>query len=103
MENCKKNLAKCNSRIIYNKIKNNYTLDIPHSEFCEIRNNKSFNLYTDINAEVKNYKKFKEQLIAYLDNNPIIKYKSFKLKSIKLYYKCNCKFKITENSFKNIY
>jgi len=38
-----------------------------------------------------------------LDNNPIIKYKSFKLKSIKLYYKCNCKFKITENSFKNIY
>ena len=96
-------MAKCNSRIIYNKINNSFVLDKPHSEFCEIRNKESFNLQTDINAEVNNYKKFKDELIAYLDNNPIIKYKNFKLKSIKLYYKNNCQFKITKNTFKNIY
>ena len=54
-----KKLAKCISRIIYNKVNNTYTLNKPHSEFCEIRNNDSYHLYTNI-AEVKNYKNFKE-------------------------------------------
>ena len=87
-----KKLAKCNSRITYNKVNNTYTLDKPHSEFFEIRNNDLYHLYTDINTEIINYKKFKEEIIIYLDNNPVIKYKSFKIKAIKLYYKNNCNF-----------
>ena len=53
-----KKLAKCNSRITYNKVNNTYTLDKPHSEFFEIRNNDLYHLYTDINTEIINYKKF---------------------------------------------
>ena len=99
----KKKMPKCNARIYYNKAEKKYYLETEHSEYC---NNKVKEKYTndvDLNAAINNYKNFKEELIKFLNLNPIIKYTDFKEKATKLYYKNNCQFKILENTFKNIY
>ena len=52
---------------------------------------------------MKNYKHFRQNLLKYLESNPIIKYTEFKKKATSYYYKYDCNFKINTNTFKNIY
>lgn len=99
----KKKIAKCNARIYYNKSENKYYLETDHSDYCQMKSNKSYTNLADINSEINNYKNFKDELINYLNINPVIKYGDFKEKAINLYYKNNCNFKILDNTFKNLY
>ena len=43
---------------------------------------KKYENLADINAEINNYKSFKENLLEYLECNPIVKYSQFKKKLI---------------------
>ena len=80
-----------------------YYLETENSEYCNNKVNEKYTNDLDLNAAINNYKNFKDELIKFLNLNPIIKYTDFKEKATKLYYKNNCQFKILENTFKNIY
>ena len=51
-----------------------------------------FENYADITAEINNYS---QELLQFLNLNPIIKYSEFKKKDLKYYYKNKYNFKIT--------
>ena len=57
----------------------------------------------DINKEIDNYKKFREILIEYLNQNLLIKYTDFRILASGIYEKNNFKFSIENYTFSNIY
>ena len=58
-----------------------------YSDFCCKRAKIKYQNYADIQKKIKNYKHFRQNLIDYLESNPIKKYTEFKKKDTAYYYK----------------
>ena len=76
----KKKMSKCNARVYYNKTEKKYYLETEYSEYCNNKVKEKYNNNADLNAAINNYKKFKDELIKFLNLNPIIKYMILKKK-----------------------
>ena len=64
---------------------------------------KKYENNADINNEIINNSKFRDEINIYLNNNPTIRYKQFKQKENKFYYTNECNFDINSKTFKNFY
>lgn len=65
-------------QVTNSKQKNKYYLDWEHSRFYNEIVKKKYENTADINNEIKNNLKFKDEINRYLNNNPTIRYKEFK-------------------------
>ena len=58
-------------------------MDWDHSNFCKQNRPLELDNYEDINEEINNYKRLKQTLTEYLNNQPLISEKRFLEKSLK--------------------
>ena len=101
--NKKKKINACNGKILYKKDTQEYFICNGHSAKCLELGKTIYDNSEDVNYEINNYKKFKEVLFEYLNKNPLIKYKDFRITATKLYDESNCNFKVENYTFSNIY
>ena len=74
-----------------------------HSEKCIKLESQKYENFKEINLEIDNYKKFRENLINYLNLNPIITFYEFTKKAQTLYDDNGCTFEIKKYISSNIY
>ena len=58
-----------------------------HNEICDIKNKKIYDNLAHVEHEINDFTNYNENLILYLNKNPLIGYKNFKNHTVKIYLK----------------
>lgn len=98
-----KKVSLCYARIVYFKDEDNFYMDYGHSDECLKLNKPLVSNFSDINKEIKKYKKLKQELKKYLVTNPLSNLGEFKVYAKKIYDKYKCNYKLKIDTFKNFY
>ena len=93
----------CNAKIVYNRKEKNFYFIHPHSEECNDISEVIPNNIKDIKKEAYKLSDFKNILITYLNNNPIINYKTFNKYAQAYFLEKKFSFNLKANTIKNIF
>ena len=93
----------CEAKIKLDKNNNIYSLITDHSEKCrELENIQLENIHIT-NKEIENKEKYKEELLKYLNSNPLIILSEFNKHALNLYRGNEYKFDLKKNFIRNLY
>ena len=99
----KKRISICEAKIMF-EIKNKiYYFANDHSDKCKNIKKQSYENIQNINTEISNYNNFREELIKFLNLNPVISFHDFAKEGQNLYDKNSCNFNVSKNTYSNIY
>ena len=72
-----------------------------HNDLCDKKSNVLYDNIADINSNIINYEGFKENLINYLNKNPLVSIYEFKKYALKLFLSSNnnCNFTLKKILF----
>ena len=102
-EKGKKRISICEGKILYEIKTKKYFFANDHSDKCKNIKKIEYENIQSINKEISNYKNFREELINYLNLNPVISFHDFAKEGQSIYDKNNCNFTVSKNTYSNIY
>ena len=98
-------IYRCNGKIEFNRITEEFFLVRNHNKICDKRNLRLYDNYSEIETNICNFEEYKNELINFLNNNPLISIYAFKKHALKLFLSSNNKFNFTlkKSTLDNIY
>lgn len=94
---------KCNGKNEYRRHNSNFYIIKEHNNICDKKDIKIYDNLANVEKTIVNYEEYKEELIDYLNNNPIKSYKNLKKKALDLFLKKDANFTLKKNTLSNIY